>query len=146
MSKEATGENGAILASNEYWDRVNRTTFFGRLMQNASDVNYQETLRELGNRANLAVEEIYDDLQNNIQSVSAISSDRRSTLAKQVQELYDVCNMAGRFCNHASECIGILNLSSFYLPSTSFSDDRAIQNAIHKIKNSSDFLPASVLI
>lgn len=32
MSKEATGENGTILGSNEYWDRVNRATFFGRLM------------------------------------------------------------------------------------------------------------------
>ena len=64
MSKEATGENGAILGSSEYWDRVNRATFFGRLMRNASDTNYQETLREVGHRAGSAVEEIYDDLQN----------------------------------------------------------------------------------
>ena len=63
MSKEATGENGAILGSSEYWDRVNRATFFGRLMRNASDTNYQETLREVGHRAGSAVEEIYDDLQ-----------------------------------------------------------------------------------
>ena len=139
MSKEATGENGAILGSSEYWDRVNRTTFFGRLMRNASDTNYQETLREVGHRAGSAVEEIYDDLQNNIKAVRAISSDRRSSLAKQVQGLYDVCSMAGAFCSHSSDCIGILNLSSFYLPSTSFGDDRAIQNAIHKIKNCPDF-------
>ena len=39
MSKEATGENGAILGSSEYWDRVNRATFFDRLMRNASDTN-----------------------------------------------------------------------------------------------------------
>ena len=146
MSKEATGENGAILGSSEYWDRVNRATFFGRLMRNASETNYQETLREVGHRAGSAVEEIYDDLKNHIKSVSAISSDRRSSLAKQVEELYDVCSMAGAFCSHSSDCIGILNLSSFYLPSTSFSDDRAIQNAIHKIKNCPDFLPVSVLI
>ena len=139
MSKEATGENGAILGSSEYWDRVNCTTFFGRLMRNASETNYQETLREVGRRAGSAVEEIYDDLQNHIKSVRAISSDRRSSLAKQVQGLYDVCSMAGSFCSHSSDCIGILNLSSFYLPSTSFGDDRAIQNAIHKIKNCPDF-------
>ena len=47
--------------------------------------------------------------------------------------------MAGGFCSHSSECIGILNLSSFYLPSTSFRDERAIQDAIRKIENCSDF-------
>ena len=110
MSKEATGENGAILGGSEYWDFVNRGTFFGRLMRDASDTNYQETLREGGHRANLALEEIFDDLQNNIKSVRAISSDRRSLLAKQVQGLYDVCSMAGGFCSHSSDCIAILNL------------------------------------
>lgn len=135
MSKEATGENGALLGSSEYWSRVNRATFFGQLMRNASDTNYQETLREVGHRAGSAVEEIYNDLQKNIKSVRAISSDRRSSLAKQVQSLYDVCSMAGSFCSHSSDCIGILNLSSIYLPSTLFSDDRAVENAIHKIKN-----------
>ena len=145
MSKEATGENGAILGSSEYWDRVNRATFFGRLMRNASDTNYQETLREVGHRAGSAVEEIYDDLQNNIKSVRAISSDRRSSLAKQVQGLYDVCSMAGAFCSHSSDCIGILNLSSFYLPSNSFGDDRAIPNAIHKIKNCPDFFASECI-
>lgn len=115
-------------------------------MRNASETNDQETLREVGHRAGSAVEEICDDLQNNIKSVRAISSDCRSVLAKQVQGLYDVCSMAGGFCSHSSDCIGILNLSSFYLPSTSFGDDRAIQNAIHKIKNCSDFFASGGLI
>ena len=66
-------------------------------MRNASDTNYQETLREVGSRAGAAVEEIYDDLQNHIESVRSIPSDRRSALAKQVQGLYDVCAMAGVF-------------------------------------------------
>lgn len=34
MSKEATGENGAVLGSGEYWNRVNRAAFFGTLMVN----------------------------------------------------------------------------------------------------------------
>ena len=80
-----------------------------------------------------------------IKSVRAISSDRRSSLAKQVQGLYDVCSMAGAFCSHSSDCIGILNLSSFYLPSTSFGDDRAIQNAIYKIKNCPDFFASECI-
>ena len=66
MSKEATGENGAVLGSGEYWNRVNRAAFFGTLMQRPSETNYHETLREMGNRAGAAVEEIYDDLQEHI--------------------------------------------------------------------------------
>lgn len=30
MSKEATGENGAVLGSGDYWNRVNRATFLAR--------------------------------------------------------------------------------------------------------------------
>ena len=64
-------------------------------------------------------------------------SDRRNQLAKQVRGLYDVCRMAGTSCSHSSECISMLNLSGFF--SNPFSDDRAIQNAIRKMKNNSDF-------
>lgn len=145
MSKEAIGENWFILGSSGYWERVNRETIFGRMMQDASDTNYQQTLQEMGSRANEAVEEIYDDLQEHIKSVRAIPSDHRNELAKQVQELYDVCSMAGTFCSHSSECKGILELSGFYLPDTSFSDDRAIQNAIHKIKNCPDFFASECI-
>ena len=145
MSKEATGENGAVLGSGEYWNRVNRAAFFGTLMQRPSETNYHETLREMGNRAGAAVEEIYDDLQEHINVIRNISSDRRSALAKQVQSLYDVCRMSGSFCSHSSDCIGILNLSSFYLPGSSLRDDRAVQTAIQKIKNCSDFFASECL-
>ena len=145
MSKEATGENGAILGSREYWNRVNRATFFGALMRNSSETDYQGTLREIGGRAGSAIDEIYDDLQDHIKSVRAISSDRRSALAKQVQELYDVCSMTGASCSRASECVGILSLSAFYLPGTPFRDERAIQSAIKKIKNSSDFFASECI-
>ena len=145
MSKEATGENGAVLGSSEYWNRVNRATFFGRLMQRPSETNYHETLRKVGNRAGTAVEEIYDDLQEHIHSIRDISADRRGALAKQVQSLYDVCRMSGSFCSHSSDCIGILNLSSFYLPGSSFRDEWAIQTAIQKIKSCPDFFASECL-
>ena len=119
--------------------------FFGTLMQRPSETNYHETLREVGNRAGAAVEEIYDDLQEHINVIRNISSDRRSTLAKQVQSLYDVCRMSRSFCSHSSDCIEILNLSSFYLPGSSFRDDRAIQTAIQKIKSGSDFFTSECL-
>ena len=50
-------------------------------MQRPSETNYHETLREVGNRAGAAVEEIYDDLQEHINVIRNISSDRRSALA-----------------------------------------------------------------
>ena len=45
MSREAIGENGAVLGSGDYWSRVNRSTFFGGLMRRASEASYQEALR-----------------------------------------------------------------------------------------------------
>ncbi len=145
MSKEATGENGAVLGSSEYWSGINRVTFLGRMMQNPSDTNYHETLREIGNRASAAVDEIYNDLQDHINSIRAIPADYRNALAKQVQLLYDVCSMSGTFCSHSSECIGILSLSVFYLPGNSFRDEQAIQTAIHKITNHPDFFTSECL-
>ena len=100
---------------------------------------------KLGGRAGAAVDEIYEDLQEHINAIRNISSDRRSALAKQVQSLYGVCRMPGSFCSHSSDCIGILNLSGFYLPGSSFSDDRVIQNAIQKIKSCPDFFASECL-
>ena len=39
MSKEATGKNGAVLGSSEYWYYVNHATIFDRVMRNTSDIN-----------------------------------------------------------------------------------------------------------
>ena len=97
----------------------------------------------MGDRAGAAVEEIYDDLQEHINVIRNISSDRRSALAKQVRSLYDVCRMSGSFCSHSSDCIGILNGSSFYLPGSSLRQG-AMQERLHfsrifhreRIKNS----------
>lgn len=118
MSKEAIGENGSVLGSSAYWNSINSATFFGKLMQRPSETNYHATLSEVGGRASAAVDEIYNDLQEHINSIHSIPSDHRNALAKQVQSLYDVCGMSGGFCIHSSDCIGILSLSSFYLPTT----------------------------
>lgn len=58
---------------------------------------------------------------------------------------YDVCRISGSFCSHSSDCIGILNGSSFYLPGSSFRDDRATQTAIQKMKSCSDFFASECL-
>lgn len=98
----------------------------GVVRRRTSDINYRETLSEVGNRAGSAVEEIYDDLQDHIKYVSAIPPDNRSALATQVEALYNVCNMAGGFCSHSSDCIGILNLSSFCMTQTAKLEKRPI--------------------
>ncbi|WP_369281984.1 hypothetical protein [Oscillibacter sp. GMB15532] len=143
MSREAIGENGAVLGSGEYWSRVNRSTFFGGLMQRASEASYQETLRETGSRASDMVEEIHEDLQEHKKRLSSIDSGGRNTLAKQVQGLYDVCRMADTSCTHSGECITMLNLSGLF--SNPFSDERAIEAAIRKVKNNPDFFSSECI-
>lgn len=145
MSKEAIGENGAVLGSGEYWNRVNRSTFFGGVMRQAAETNYHEALREIGEKAGAAVSEIYQDRQEHSKQLRAVPSDRRSALAKQVGALYDVCRMAGTSCAHSGDCISVLNLSSFSTWTNPFSDERAVEKAIHKIKNSSDFFASECI-
>ena len=139
QSREATGANGSRLGSGEYWSSINRSTVFGGLMQRDSEPNYYGTLQVIGVRANMLVDEIYEDLQNHIKLVRSIPSDHRSSLAKQVQALYDICKMGGVICSRSSECVSILNLSGLYVSINPFSSDAAVQNAVRKIKNNSDF-------
>ena len=115
-------------------------------MQRPSETNYHETLREVGNRAGTAVEEIYDDLQEHINVIRNISSDRRSALAKQVQSLYDVCRMSGSFCSHSSDCIGILNLSSFISQAVLCVTIGLSKPQFKKLRTVQTSLPVSALI
>lgn len=80
MSKEAVGQNGAVLGSWAYWDRLNQSTFLGGLMSHTSGTDYYSVLQQIGGRASAAIDEIFGDLQNNIQQIEAIAADRRSTL------------------------------------------------------------------
>ncbi len=95
MSREAVGQNGAVLGSDMYWNQLNSSTILGGLMQWASGTEYYRTLQEAATRASTAIEEIYDDLQQNIDRICFVPSSPRSTLAKQVESLYNVCEMAG---------------------------------------------------
>ena len=104
MSREAIGGNGAILGSGEYWSRVNRDTWFGGLMRQPSEGAYWEKLKEIGDRAAGAVEEIYEDLRKNEKRIQKIEASARTALAKQVRALYDVSRMAGTSCSHSGEC------------------------------------------
>ena len=115
MSKEAIGENGAILGSGGYWRLVNHATFLGRSMRQPTETNYHESLRKIGERAGTAVDEIYQDLREHDKQLRAIPLDQRSALAKQVYALYDICRMAGTSCSHSSDCISMLDEQLFYL-------------------------------
>jgi len=60
MSKEATGQMGAIVGSDAYWSKINSNTLFGSLMGSRTD--YQAAIGQLGTKAAAAIEEIYEDL------------------------------------------------------------------------------------
>lgn len=91
MSIEAIGQNGAVLGSDMYWNQLNSSTILGGLMQWASGTEYYRTLQETATRASTAIEEIYDDLQQNIDRICLAPSSPRDTLAKQVESLYNFC-------------------------------------------------------
>ena len=59
MSKEAVGQNGAVLGSSDYWDRLNRSTYIGTVMQRASETEYFEAVKQIGQRAASAIDSIF---------------------------------------------------------------------------------------
>lgn len=140
MSIEAIGQNGAVLGSDMYWNQLNSNTILGGLMQWAFGTEYYRTLQETANRASTAIEEIYDDLQQNIDRICLVPSSPRDTLAKQVESLYNVCEMAGILNRHSRECQRILELRE---PSASIDPfmESALQTAHQKIRKCTDFLP-----
>ncbi|MBQ3497432.1 MAG: hypothetical protein IJA73_04810 [Oscillospiraceae bacterium] len=139
MSKQATGEGGVILGGGAYWERVNRSTIFGKLMQNVAATNYQKTLRDTASRAAAAVEEVYTDLQKNADILPDMPVENRNALAKQMRGLYDVCRMCGVSCSHGTDCVTILNRAAFRGFGGASADARAVQNAVAKIRNSPQF-------
>ena len=140
MSIEAVGQNGAVLGSDMYWNQLNSSTILGGLMQWASGTEYYRTLQETAARASAAIEEIYDDVQQNIDRMGLVPSGPRCTLAKQVESLYNVCEMIGILNRHGSECQRILELRD---PSASIDSfmESALQTAHQKIRKCTDFLP-----
>ena len=134
MSKEATGSNGALLGSPDYWDRLNRSTFFGDIMSSSSGTDYYRTLEKAGEKAQGAIEEIYQDLSDNGRFLHMLPSSDRDSLAKQVLALYDVCRMTGLSAMRSDDCVNGLNLSCMSPWSNPFRDESSIQSAISLMK------------
>ena len=145
MSKEAVGQNGAVLGSWAYWERLNQSTFLGGLMSHTSGTDYYSVLQQIGGRASAAIDEIFGDLQNSIQQIEAIAADRRSTLEKQVYGLYNVCEMAGIYGGRCNDCVSILSQSSLAMMGASLMDESAIQSAIEKINDAAYFFSSEIL-
>jgi hypothetical protein len=140
MSIEAVGQNGAVLGSDIYWNQLNSSSILGGLMQWTSGTEYYRTLQEAAARASTAIEEIYDDLQQNIGQICLVPSSPRSTLAKQVESLYNVCEMVGILNRHSRECQRILELRDLSASIDPFMES-ALQTAHQKIRKCTDFLP-----
>lgn len=139
MSKEATGSNGAILGSAEYWNRVNRSTLLGDIMPSTSGTEYYKMLEKVGENARSAIDEIYRDLSEHGNSLHKLPSSDRNSLAKQVEALYDVCRMTGKSSFHSSDCVNGLSLSGMSPWSKPFRDESAIKTAVSLMKSNSYF-------
>lgn len=134
MSKEATGQFGAKIGGSEYWSGVNHATILGGFM--GAETSYQAILRELGQRASAAIEEIHGDLSNLGGRIRYLSASDINALAKQVEGLYDVCKMSGVSPRHSSECVQGLNLSIMSPWNSGFRDERGIERALSIIRKS----------
>ena len=145
MSKEAVGQNGAVLGSSDYWDRLNRSTYIGTAMQRTSEPEYFEALKRVGQRAASAIDAIYDDLQKSKKAIRNISFSDRNALSRQVQALSDVCALSATSSGRSTESLFLLHQSDFSSNSFSWFDESAVRSAIHQIKNNPDFFASECL-
>lgn len=77
----------------QFWQRaysggINREAFFGRLMRRETETNYRDILRETGERAAGAVEEIYGDLQERTAQLRSVEPGQRRAPAELVEGQY----------------------------------------------------------
>lgn len=145
MSKEAVGQNGAVLGSADYWDRLNRSTYIGTVMQRTTETEYFEAIKQIGQRAASAIDSIYSDLQKSKKTIHNLSFSDRNALSRQVQALGDVCSLSATSSSHGTECLFLLHQSDF--PSNNFFwfDESAVRSAIDQIKNNPDFFAGECL-
>ena len=106
-------------------------------MRSASSTEYYSCLQEIAERANKAIDAIYEDLERNQDHIRYIQVGNRDALAKQVKGLYDVGAMVGRSSMRSSECLNALALSGMCSWIKSFRDDRAIEESVDFIKRNS---------
>lgn len=139
MSKEAVGQNGAILGSSDYWEHLNRSTYIGTAMQQTTDPEYFEAVKRIGQRASSAIDAIYDDLQGNQKRIHNISSSDRDALSNHVQALSEVCSLFSASSGHSSECLFLLRQADFPFTNIAWFDESAVRSAISQIKNNPDF-------
>ena len=142
MSGEAIGQNGAILGSPEYWTRINQATSLGPMMVDSSGPNYVVSIKNIGQRAESAINAIYEDLQNNTKVITLIPSDQRLALANQVIALHNVCEFSGVASLKTSDCLSILNLSKSSFLQIQWYDISEINAALEKIRTCQYFLPS----
>ena len=145
MSKEAVGQNGAVLGSSDYWDRLNRSSYIGTAMQRTSEPEYFEAIKRIGQRAASAIDVIYDDLQKNKKTIRNISFSDRNALSRQVQALSDVCSLSATSSGHSTECLFLLHQSDFSNNSISWFNESDVRSAINQIKNNPDFFASECL-
>lgn len=145
MSKEAVGQNGAVLGSSDYWDRLNRSSYIGTAMQRTSEPEYFEAVKRIGQRAASAIDAIYDDLQKSKKAIRNISFSDRNAVSRQVQALSDVCSLSATSSGHGTECLFLLHQSDFSNNSISWFDESAVRSAINQIKNNPDFFASECL-
>ena len=145
MSKEAVGQNRAVLGSSDYWDRLNRSSYIGTAMQRTSEPEYFEAVKRIGQRAASAIDVIYDDLQKNKKTIRNISFSDRNALSRQVQALSDVCSLSATSSGHSTECLFLLHQSDFSNNSISWFNESDVRSAINQIKNNPDFFASECL-
>lgn len=108
MSQELVGACGAVVGSEDYFQRINQGTIVAPCMISSSGYQYYSAVGQLGARCVSVLDEIYSDLQSAGALLSELSPERKSNLHQFISNLDEAANFVSPAFTCASGCRSIL--------------------------------------
>lgn len=108
MSQELVGACGAVVGSEDYFQRINQGTIVAPFMISSSGYQYYSAVGQLGARCVSVLDEIYSDLQSAGALLSELSPERKSNLHQFISNLDEAANFVSPAFTCASGCRSIL--------------------------------------
>lgn len=128
------GQNGKVVGSGDYFSALNRG-ILSEFMQNHSTYNYNESLQKAADRIHSILEEIYQDLNNNIGILRCIPLNHRKNLIKVITGCAEICRIVSKSAGKSTDCIAMLNLSSYKTHPGSKASERELDDAVKTIRS-----------
>ncbi len=110
MSKELVGNNGKVVGSMDYFNKLNDQFLIKDIVKSYS-FNYYASLKAMSKKINKLLDEVYLDLKSNENYLSFIDRKYVNDTVAIINGLSSFCKKFGESSNKANECIKLISSS-----------------------------------